>query len=1374
MNGNPTDALPIPTSVAPVGAVDVDYDAVERIGPVGSGSNATVFEARAGDHRVALKEPSVEDDRVAERFVDEAEVWSRLADHDHVVGVVDWGTGDEAQGTDGPWLALEFADGGDLRSRERPGVAEALWVARCLADAVAGAHEQGVVHLDLTPDNVLFRSVDDSWDVPKVGDWGLARRLDDATDPDGVTPPYAAPEQFENDGGDALDERTDVYQLGALLYRLLTGEAPYSGPPSEIEAAVLAGDPPCPTVVDPGLPAAVDEVVARATANDPADRYDTAEAFRADLDDVLVAVVERASTAGDGPTGTDAALERQGFERVTAGYFEDREPAPPSEAWRAGLDLVDVDAGYAVERTVERDGERVSLSARLRERLDDGGTVAVVGPPGAGKSTVCKQVACAWRDAGTGPVLYRESGQGRRLDAPATLRRYLAESEDTALVVVEDAVRGEASAVFDAVAAVAGDPSVSVLLDARRDEWEAADVALDRERERVRQRAVAVESVSPPDRTEYERFVAAVERSAGTDLDVAVEELVPEVREAAAGEQRQPGELFLLLHRLLAHLDLDGTDGADAATTLDEAVQATKLALERRGETFLDVGVAANLLNAAGVGVSPELLHAVAPDDETAVAEAIDVLDGRVLFTGDGAGPRDGPYRAVHEVWSAEFLATLLDAEGAETAHERFDRVVSRVLALADDAERREEVAWALRGETEYLERIAESPGEWTDAVVGDAFELGTEWPKLAALYGTAGESALTLPDACSEAVAVRRFEWRGDAYRNGDDYDRSEREYRRLLDELRGEDPTVDDEALLARARLKLGHVYRGRDEYDRAIDHTDDALALARSAGARITEADCLRALGGIALVRDEHERGVEYYEESVSIARDLGDRRREALARRKLGEVAQFRGETDRAREWYEESLATMRDIGDRGRVGVVLSNLGNLATKRGATDEARSYHHQCLEIAREIGSTKREADALGNLGNVAYEEGRFDRSREYHRRSLDLKRAIGDRRGVSKTLNDLGIVADRLGEYDRARDRYRESLEIKRDIGDRSGEAGTLLNLGVVARLVGDLDEARDRYRESLETMRELGHRRGEAQCLQNLGTVTRYQGDHERAREYHEASLEVAREIGLTRTEAANLANIGTTARLRGRYDRAREYYEESVAIARDVGNRAREASVRTELGLTSLRTGDHDEARDHLEPARETAREVGQATTECTSLYGLGKLARREGEFRLARRRLTRALAVVSDEAGTDDVAARVRLELARTALESGDPEEAEAHLRRARDSFARLGITHRLARCRILAGRIAVAAGNTDEAREQWRTVLETVDEAWFLRDATTALRYLVETCRNVGDEERARAWYERARETLADAPEPVADTHRAWVDDHDDLSGA
>lgn len=242
---------------------------------VGSGGNADVHKVRLDTGEVAaLKVPRWEGTLsrdVVERFTREAETWAQLDDHDHIVSVLEWGRQPY------PWLLLEYLDASLADRADELSFPASVDVLTGVCDALEFAHGRGVVHLDVKPENVLLTDAN----VPKVGDWGLARVLLDHSHTQlGLTPAYSAPEQLTEEYGD-VDRRTDVYQASVLAYRLLTGRLPFEADrPADLQRAILNGTATPPSELDGDLQPAVDDVLLRSMARDPTDRYETAVLLR--------------------------------------------------------------------------------------------------------------------------------------------------------------------------------------------------------------------------------------------------------------------------------------------------------------------------------------------------------------------------------------------------------------------------------------------------------------------------------------------------------------------------------------------------------------------------------------------------------------------------------------------------------------------------------------------------------------------------------------------------------------------------------------------------------------------------------------------------------------------------------------------------------------------------------------------------------------------------------------------------------------------------------------------------------------------------------------------------------------------------------------
>jgi eukaryotic-like serine/threonine-protein kinase len=269
---------------------------------LGRGGMATVFLATdlKHDRPVAFKvlHPDLAQSLGSERFQREIRLAARLQ-HPHILTVHDSGAS-----AGHLWFTMPFVEGESLRERLRRerqlSLDDALRITRQAAQALHYAHEHGVVHRDIKPENLLLTSDGNTL----VADFGIARALgvgaDDSLTQTGMsvgTPAYMSPEQATGDR--ALDARSDVYSLASVLYEMLAGEQPYTGPTMQAILMKRLSEP-VPRVRSgrPSVPEAVDAAIGRALAVVPADRYATAALFAQALDQAA------ATTSGSTPAAT--------------------------------------------------------------------------------------------------------------------------------------------------------------------------------------------------------------------------------------------------------------------------------------------------------------------------------------------------------------------------------------------------------------------------------------------------------------------------------------------------------------------------------------------------------------------------------------------------------------------------------------------------------------------------------------------------------------------------------------------------------------------------------------------------------------------------------------------------------------------------------------------------------------------------------------------------------------------------------------------------------------------------------------------------------------------------------------------------------------
>ncbi len=256
---------------------------------LGRGAFGTVYEAFDTElgRPVALKVPHVpasRDGEGAERFLREAKSLSKLS-HPQIVTLYEVGRQEDLC-----YLVSEYIDGeplSDSLSRQRPTSREAAMLVGEVAEALAYAHSKCVIHRDIKPSNLII----DRNGRPHLTDFGLARDLDEQScltrtgDVFG-TPAYMSPEQARGERT-AVDERSDVYSLGVVLYELLTGEVPFLGSSRTLLLQLLYEEPEPPRRLNGNVPRDLETICLKAIQKIPAERYQSAAKFAADLERFL-------------------------------------------------------------------------------------------------------------------------------------------------------------------------------------------------------------------------------------------------------------------------------------------------------------------------------------------------------------------------------------------------------------------------------------------------------------------------------------------------------------------------------------------------------------------------------------------------------------------------------------------------------------------------------------------------------------------------------------------------------------------------------------------------------------------------------------------------------------------------------------------------------------------------------------------------------------------------------------------------------------------------------------------------------------------------------------------------------------------------------
>jgi Nif-specific regulatory protein len=1137
------------------------------------------------DRTVALKtlRKGPLSDAAVERFKEEFRAMARLR-HPNLAAVHDFGV---LEGNGEPFLTLEYLDGKDLSfftpAELRPHLPDLI---AQLCRALDYIHVRGVLHNDIKPQNIFLLPAPDGAEgvryQVKLMDFGLARLADEGADSRrSGTIHYSAPELL---AGEKVDGRSDLYSLGVVLYRLSTGNLPFSGKdPVAVIRAHRETAPAPPRSLDPSLPAGIERLVLWLLEKNADDRPKSA-----------------------------AALLRALNENLETGFsLETRETR---ESYLTGAVLV----GRSSEMQVLGAALQSLLKSAAGEGKASPRLILLGGESGSGKSRLLREFRYQAQTEGlefhqgscyeTGRSVYQPFVEAFRFLSPAV--REILEKRDPAGVEARQAriLAPLFPDLFPALEAPAAsdagdDPSGKTLLfesaaqilgeiAARRPfilalediHW-AGSLSLEflrYLRDRSPELPLLMVGTYRDDEVSGRPLEALVSQTPPPGLQVAlllqrleVDEIARLVRSMLSLEE-DPEDLSLLLHRQTAGNPL----------FIEEILKtlAEDAALERKeGRWTMDVNHLERLEVPRTINETLTRRLSRLSDGEKRLTRVLSVFNRP---TPRGLLERAGGYDAV-------VIAPLL-------AH-----LYSRGILVRTEEGGHEKVAFAHVKTRELVYR-----------------NLGAERTRLHLLAGGLLEEASQLrPDETLEEVAYHFLQ--GGAREKGLDYaERAGDKCARLYAYAPALEFYQKALGLLPRnesrrrmeffARIARIHIQSAN--YTEMQDYLNRGLRISRSLQDRSREGHFIASLAYGHLIQGHFDLAVRNSRTALALLEPLGDHLGMGRAKNFIATAYARMSRFDDAIPYFVQALDHLKAAGDPVQTVWVRNNLGLVHLCQNRVEEGLRLFQEALEAWREIGDKRGTAMSLINVAQAQKDLGHQDEAVASAEEAIRLYRETLDRTHLAVTISCMAEIQMARGAYDLALGYAEESLRIRREIGEPSSIPLSLDLLGAARRALGDFPGALEAHQEGLKTAREHRNDLQEGFLQAALALDALEEEKYKEASLAAEKSLVIGRRLRNRKMQCIALRVLVATGLGTGHAREAASRARDLEALAGSGGSGEERFRTTWAQGLCRLAEGNRDEAEPHLERALEMALGLGRLDLSAEARVALARAAEKAGK----------------------------------------------------------------------------------------------------------------------------------------------------------------
>src|SRR6266436_1706119 len=1084
------------------------YEILQLLGQGGMGA---VYKARdiELERTVALKvirSDLASHPEILRRFKQEL-ILAREVTHRNVIRIFDLG---QASGV--RYITMDYVEGQDLRAllNEKGKFApeEAVPVFLQIAAALEAAHQAGVVHRDLKPQNVML----DKDARVYVMDFGVARSLETPgmTQTGALmgTPEYMSPEQAK---GQKVDARSDLFSLGIIFYEMLSGASPFKADTAMATMFKRTRERAVPLAqAGSGVPVFLSDIVSKCLEIDQEQRYPSARAIIEDLEKWKGGEVRSAMNP-------------------VARWLK---YAPPHQKWlAAGMAACLVIAGaYAFREKLP-----VRISSKPVEAIQP---ISMAILPFHNRST---DLSIDWLGPSLAEMLSTGVGQSSGLRTvssnrvhqilkdlrvpanadfdPETLRRLAEFSSADILVWGQYAKFGDQIRIDATLLDLNHNRRAPLKIEAASEKE--IPGAVDGLAELIRKNlAVSTDVLKELKASSFQPSSKSVE--ALRDYNQGVQ-LLRQGKDLEAQKQLQASikedPEFALAYSGLAQADANLGYDNEAEQLSRKAVDLSQNLPPR--EKYL--------IAASHARLSKDYPKAIEAYENLAKASP---GDSDVQFTLGRLYEETGAFQKARERFEAvmktdpQSVETLwrrgaveIESNNPQASLDYLNRGLTLSIKLGNDEKKALilqaiGIAYKLMNKPEdalrnYQESLA------TQRRLGQKRGVAASLSEMAQVYSLLGK-----PDA-----ALASF-----------------KEVLQVYKEIGAKKEAGD-------ALIDLGNFYQERGQHDQALQRYKESLQIQRDSGDEAYQALCLNNIGNVYLSNGQYDDALTYFQQALGLREKLKVQGDIADTVHNLAETNAQMGQYDQALSQYLRALDLYRNAGDKRSVAISSYGMGTLFGYQGRLGAALNSKQDALRTFRELQDrSPMMAEILSGYGAALAEAGRWDEAQKTLNEALSLARELKSQPAVAETLNFQGDSAFYRGDFNSARTLYGQAIQVASRTKERDKVLASKIGLAKMAVSEGHSREAIGSLRGLAQEADSLGLKYLSVECSVYVGEALVNSKDYSRARQELEPALGKAEKLGLRTLLARDHYLLGTALRLAGNGTEATGHYREALRL----------------------------------------------------------------------------------------------------------------------------------------------------------------------------------------------------------------------------------